>query len=168
MLHIENNNKGVVLILTIGILAMLTFIAFFFAKNTSLEYIISTVYTDNAKAKYLAEAGLKRAIAELKADATTYFVYTLNNPSPQTYADNSLYGGRGSYNVVIEDEQRKVNINDTNPRLFQILEGLPTINVPGEGTDIISYRNGLPDSEFATPEQIKEANGFGGPPPVWV
>jgi len=74
----------------------------------------------SVKARYLAEAGIARAIAELKNDARTNFAYN-NNVS----ISGGQYLGEGVYTVDIKDEASRININNTeNPNLAQLLKNL--------------------------------------------
>ena len=116
---------GIAVILVVGVLAILTLFTICLAVSMRLEENMAASYSNDIKARYLAEAGINRAIAELKNDARNNFVYTYINKG---YVDSSLYGGCGTYSVSIEDEQRKININNTeNPNLEQMLKNLNMI-----------------------------------------
>lgn len=134
--------------MSIGILAILSIIATSFAINMRMEQEVALNYARSVKAKYIAEAGINKAIAELKSDAKTNFTYNEDSVNSGSYSDVSLYDGYGSYSVTIEDEQRKVNINYANKEL---LGGL--LGDDAKADAVISYRetNGL----FKTIDEIK-------------
>ena len=80
-----------------------------FAVSTRLEQNITVACVDGAKAQYLAEAGLNNAISQLRADAKLKFDYTDANISINGV--EQFLDGVSSYTIVIEDEQRKINVH---------------------------------------------------------
>lgn len=147
-------NRGVALIISIGILAVLVIFATSFALNMSLEQKAAYNYLASVKAKYLAEAGINMAIAELKAHARTTATDTINEQWAQTPAYTGNLFTDSSYNVTVVDEQRKVNINNANALLLDNLPGLSATDV----ANIINYRT---TSSFKTIDEIKLVSGIG-------
>jgi len=146
----RKRGRGFAIVISLGILAVLSMIAVNFAYSTLLERRSVGNYLNDVKAKYAAEAGLARAIIELKA-ATP-----LNSHDSLSEAWNSGYNGTiggNSYNVTIEDEQRKVNINNASS---QLLENLPGLN-PGIAANIIGYRTVQP---FIAVEELRLVPGI--------
>jgi hypothetical protein len=62
----KDNREGAVLLVAMGILALLTIFAITFANLVSLEKTASRNYVDSIRARFIARAGLERAIAELR------------------------------------------------------------------------------------------------------
>lgn len=144
------NKKGIALIMSVGILAIMSIIATSFAVNMRVEQEVALNYLRSIKAKYIAEAGIHKAIAELKLDAKTNFVYNADSVNKGTYSDSTLQDGYGSYSVIIEDEQRKVNINYAN---LNLLEGL--LGDEAKANAVIQYRGEPLTKPFKTIEEIK-------------
>ena len=74
----KDERSGIATILTVGVLAMLVLTAITFAISTRLELFRAKNYLNSVRARYLADAGLARAIAELKNDTRTNFAYNDN------------------------------------------------------------------------------------------
>ena len=148
MMTKANNNRGYALILTVGILGILTLICLSVVINARLGYAIASNYINGAKATYLAEAGISDGISRLKADGKVNFVYT---GSISNYSDGTLCVNRGFYSVDIEDEQRKINIDKVNRNLLKSLLG------DGDYTRADAIISARP---FETKEQIMRAAGI--------
>lgn len=67
----KKKNKGMALIMAIAIVGILSGIALTFAYNMRIDQKAAANYLYMVKARYLAEAGIARAIAELKNDAVS-------------------------------------------------------------------------------------------------
>ncbi len=104
---------------------------------------------DGAKAKYLAEAGINDAISLLRADAKLKFDYSDSNISINGV--EQFLDGVSSYTVVIEDEQRKVNLDDANRNLLRSLLG------DGDYTRADAIIAAYP---LVTKEQIRQVAGI--------
>ncbi len=149
----KERKGGVALIMSVGILALLAMIATSFAINMQLEYKAATNQLNYTKAAALAEAGIEKAIAELRKDAKENFVYSADTKTYQ----GSLSDGLGSYDVDIIDEQRKININYANRELLKALLGDSDY---ARADAIINYRGSIiwpnpPENAFKTIEEIK-------------
>jgi len=123
-------------------------IAIVFSYSTLQETRMAGNYFNGIKANYAAEAGIARAISELKA-ATLVNPYDMLNEAWASGYNGSISGS--SYNVAIVDEQRKININNAN---LQILTNLMN---PARASNTIAYRAVSP---FETPEELKCVNGI--------
>ncbi len=148
MMTKANNSRGYVLILTVGILGILTLICLAVVVNARLGHAIASNYINGAKATYLAEAGINDAISRLKVDGKVNFIYT---GSISNYSDGTLCVNRGFYSVDIEDEQRKINIDKVNRNLLKSLLG------DGDYTRADAIISARP---FETKEQIMRAAGI--------
>ena len=176
----SSNRKGVALIITVGILALLAMIATSFAYNMMVDLKDAANYVLKMKAKNAAEAGVNLSIAHLRMLATSDF-----NAVPTTACDwaytsstqpsfdgrdgtagNSTSGllgdvGRGHIAVCslrVTDTNSQININDTNPNLNVILGNLGTIlAIPGWAqANADSMVSGRPAGGYATKEGIVE------------
>lgn len=146
----RKQGRGFAIVISLGILAVLSMIAVNFAYSTLLERHIAGNYLGGIKARYAAEAGIARAAAELKAEALVNF------PDYLSEAWNSGYNGTigsNSYNVTIEDEQRKININNATSRLLENLPGIDS----AIAANIINYRT---VQSFITVEELKLVSGI--------
>jgi len=114
--------KGIALILTIGILSLLSMVGVIFAINGLLELKQTDNYKDTVKAKYIAEAGLARAIAELKYGSSGAVSTPITSTANLNYVDTTL-----GYNVSVVDCASRICIGDNNPNLAQILKNLNVI-----------------------------------------
>jgi hypothetical protein len=154
--------KGVALILTVGILSLLAMIGTAFAVNMLLANKETANYARSAKARYLAEAGIARAIAELKngvdGAANTAFD-TSSGLWYSGYSDPGLLGGRGGYVTTVIDCARQINVNNTgNSRLSQIMQNL---NVAlGNPLTSIECQAIAANAPYATKEEIKIKAGI--------
>ncbi|MFA5165280.1 MAG: helix-hairpin-helix domain-containing protein [Candidatus Omnitrophota bacterium] len=141
---------GFAIIFALGVLSVLSMIALAFAFTSLRETYISHNYAYSIKAKFAAEAGLARTIAELKSETLANFQDALNETWASGYSGTV---GNNTYNVTVIDEARKVNINNANA---QLLDNLPGIT-PELAANVVSYRT---TSVFATPEEIKFVTGI--------
>lgn len=148
------NRKGIALIITVGVLAMTVIIAVSFTMNMQLEQKIAVNYLNEVKAKYLAEAGIHKVIADIRKN-------TENKPYPDlvkyiedTYGDfdnpeKTDIVNYGSFTVALQSEAKKVNINtltNTDNAAIDLLKsnGLSYAQI----AKIIDYRDA--DSELTT------------------
>lgn len=176
MPEILRNKKGIALIFALGILALIFAIAIPFALNARLELKAAANFRDEIKAKYLAEAGINRAIAELRALARTKTYDDAGSEGVWNFQDPNF--GGGEYSVNIYDEQEKVNINNANILLLRNL-GLGE----QQTANLIDYRDAdhtpttvgsatgredneeeeieVKDAPFYTIEEVKLVHGIG-------
>ena len=102
---------GVALILVLWVTVLLTVIAGSFSLSARTEGVQARMVFDNTKARYLAEAGLHRAI------------YELRNPDPDSrwVADGRKYKmdfAGSEIDISIIDETGKIDINLANDELL--------------------------------------------------
>lgn len=173
----KKDKSGIALILVLGILAVLVTLATTFAFNSRLEQKAAKNNMFAIMAYDVAKAGIEHSIASMKIYALeqAHMIYTDNwyytsssEPSFDEYngnTDDSVTGVMdfgdgtiGTYNLKIVDTASQIFVNhgETTGRLDEILEELGV--GAGQGTNIINYRNGLPDKAFLTKEQVKETN----------
>jgi len=178
MKKIGKNEEGIALIAAVLAIAVLLAIGLSFSFNMRLEQkAAANMYS--VKARYLAEAGIARAVADLRNDFETG---TYQKRNFDTLADNWKTAdwvtkvqtgiGPGGYQIFpvyqattayqastiyVVDEASKIYINDANPNLATLLDGL----FPGKGTAIVTYRNSLGGQKFITTEEIQKVSGLG-------
>ena len=176
--RMNNKKYGFALIVTVGILAVLVLIGICLAVSMRLEENTAASYSNDIKARYLAEAGINRAIAELKDNARNNFIYSYSGSA--LYTDNTLYSNCGSYSVDVYDEQRKVNIHldnmtDSTIRILQNLgltdqqianlidyqdsDDVPTTVGAAIGVDDDSTAD-IKDAPLETIEEIRAIDGI--------
>jgi len=141
--------RGAVLIITLWIMAILAILSIGIGGRMGLELKLTGFSRDSTAALYLAEAGVKRAIAVLQNE--DHAVDSLNEKWSCNNEDlNPLFKGikvgqAGTFTVSyhfsdnrvfygIQDEERRININnaprDVMSRLIAYLD--PTIESPNE------------------------------------
>lgn len=158
--------KGVAIVFALGVLAMLSLIGSTMVLSVIMEQKGTVNATAKIKARYLADAGVARAIAELK-----YGNQGARNNSVDTLAetifasglsDNTLLNGRGSYNVTVIDCASRINLNGGNcdARLSLMLQNLSTVTEAGLTTaecDTIASRR-----PYVCVEEVKSKAGISG------
>lgn len=105
------NNKGIALVITLLVLALLMVIVLEFGSNMRVEARAAANFRDDMKAYYLAKSGVTFAIALLEEDAKTepQNVDSLNEIWAQKIPP--LPVGDGLVSVEITDEHSKINVN---------------------------------------------------------
>ena len=158
------NRRGVALILTVGILALLALIGTSFAINMTTDYKGTKNSVSIVKARYLAEAGICRAAAELRYGAGGFTSDAIDS-STETWAGTGPYsadiGSNNSGYVVtrISDCAGRIFINDTNPNLRNILASLASACglAASDGEAIFDNR---PAGGYSSSEEIRTVPGF--------
>lgn len=126
--------NGTILIISLWILAILSMFAIAIGHKLSLEIRLLDNHLDSVRAFYIAEAGIKRAIAERQRQPqNTIYSDSFNQPWLNNEAAfKDMEFGAGVYTVEnpdapglygMSDEQSKVNIN-TATASFEILKEL--------------------------------------------
>jgi general secretion pathway protein K len=118
------SNKGIALPLVLWTLTVLMSLVFSFALATRTEMRMSSNYRSTVEKKFLAEAGIERALLELN-----YISGKGKTPeSLETWkVDNSIHKEDMStayYEVAIMDESGKISINGLNDGNIIILKNL--------------------------------------------
>ncbi len=178
----DENEKGIVLIAAISLIAILALFGTVGVITTSTEIIISKNHKTSVQAHYIAEAGVHRSIGML--NSTPGWIGSLATPTSNAFpGDNSL--GNGTYMVkVFEDDPipESIRINSTGssatsssiieviviPQHYEILD-YATFNcgnlvlIEGE-TNVISggdvFVNGNIDLETSGLQQIQDCNVY--------
>jgi len=134
-----NSEKGVALIIALGILAILAILGTSFAINMRLEQKASANYRDMVKATYIAEMGIAKAMRQLRNELTgTHLKGNFDSfnddwaGSEWDEADiplntNSVTGATneiGKFTLKILDVAARIYINDENTNLEDILNAL--------------------------------------------
>lgn len=96
---VHNNEKGMILIITIALLAVVALVGTIVVKSTNTDIKISSNYKRARQSLYIAEAGVNRARGNLNTDSS----WLSSLPQPGTInvfsGDNSF--GSGVYDVKI-------------------------------------------------------------------
>jgi len=103
--------KGIALVLVLWVALLMTVIAGGFALSARTESVQSRILFNQVQAEFLAEAGLNRAVFELR------------NPDPETrwIADGRAYEftlNEAKISVQITDESGKIDLNLANEELL--------------------------------------------------
>ena len=180
IIKLGNNNRGIALILTVGILALMVIIGTSFAVNMMAEYKVSSNQAFSEQANGAAEAGLNLAILYLRNLAAADFnavptascdwnYISSGQPSFDLFdgiANNSTSGSLGNvgkgniavFSLQVVDTASQINVDDTNPNLGAMLENLVSIlGAPlaaGDGTAIVTNR---PVGGYLSKEQVIDA-----------
>jgi general secretion pathway protein K len=106
-----NRQRGIALVLVLWVVLLMTVIAGSFALAARTESIQSRILFNKAQARFLAEAGLHRA------------VYELRNPDPETrwIADGRPYEMEldgAKIEIRMTDESGKIDLNQANEELL--------------------------------------------------
>ena len=176
------NKSSIALILTVGIIAILALIAVGFSTFTRLELRASENFANVQKAELIAEAGIARAVNDLKYHPTygakvdpydtmlepwnygSGVSVDLASAASPSYGSDISYGG-GTYRLKVIDCGALININtplpdpDAESDLKNMIEQLGITS--GEAQNLINYRKTLADGIFASKEEIKLAAGIG-------
>ncbi len=171
----RRNDNGVALIFTLGVLTLLmslgsAFVMSMLSENRQTEEFIRTL-----QARLAAQAGVERAIAELRLGAETNFAahsgqswywQSATQPSYQRagHNDSGLVGTTASYTLNIVDLARQIYVNDSHSHLDALLQGLPGIG-PVLSARIQAAKTGptqwLPNGRFRTKKQLDRVSGIG-------
>ncbi len=156
----RKKRRGIALVLTVGILALLVLVGISFTINMMMDLKSSKSFEDSVKAKYLAEAGVNRSINELRYGAGGAIQSAADYPGEawySGYSDSSLLDNLGGYSTIIIDCNRQIYINDSlNPNLGAILTNLNTaLGSPLTSADISQLITARPAAGYITKEQIK-------------
>ena len=174
----RSNENGIALILVLGVLAVLVIFATTFAFNMRLEQKAAYNYGTAIKVDMVTKAGIEHAIASMKIYAIeqaqmiysdNWYYTSSSEPSFDEYNGDTDDGVTcvldfgngiiGTYSLKIMDTASQIYLNkgETTGGLDEVLDNLSGLS--GQGTNIINYRNNLPDDIFITKEQVKETNG---------
>jgi general secretion pathway protein K len=132
------SNKGIALPLVLWTITVLMSLVFSFALATRAEMRMSSSFRTSVEKKFLAEAGIERALLELNY----LMIVGQTKDSLETWkTDNSIHKeaiGKASYEVGIMDESGKISINALNDSTAIVLRNLLIhLGVSPEASDII-------------------------------
>lgn len=109
----KDEKRGFALVLVLGIMVLLAILAAGIAFSVRGEINVAGEFTDRVKARYLAYAGLQRALTELSADNPGVDGY-LETWSELRSDDEGWDFEDGIFIVRVSDETGKLNINTTD------------------------------------------------------
>jgi len=154
----KSNDRGIALLLVLWIVTLLAVICAEFSVTMRTEGVVARNFRESEQAYYAAEAGINRAVLEMKRSARTAgrraaaAADMTGNTSREDQSDFEYWTPGGSYEfdidemkcqVEIEDEGNKVNINEflktskTNPTpLKELLR--KKLGLEGENADIVA------------------------------
>ncbi|HNS56987.1 MAG TPA: type II secretion system protein GspK [Smithellaceae bacterium] len=113
-LNIIGKEKGIALIIVLWIMTLLIVITFAFSVTVRTEVFSTITFKEQLENKYLAEAGMNRAILEIFY-RSAYKNNQINLEGAEVYStDGSFHHGQtggGHYQFACMDETGKININ---------------------------------------------------------
>lgn len=142
--------SGQALLLIVGVLALLALLGTSFALNMLLARREAANFLNSAKAKYIAEGGINRALVDIRNNVTTssYNNLTTYINGYVTASGTDVPLGQGTYTIAFStsgssvlSEAEKVNINSFDERDYSqisILRGFLTYT---QIANIIDYRD---------------------------
>src|SRR3989338_5990624 len=134
--------SGAALLFTLGTMTLLLSLGSAFVVNMMTENRQTENLVRSLQARLAAQAGLERAVAELRFAAETSFAASSNQPwhynsasQPSNWRSGStdsgllgsspLLGSTTRYTLRITDTASQIYLNDGNANLASMLEGLP-------------------------------------------
>ena len=119
-------SKAQVLIISLWILVILSVLAISIGHRVSMALRLTRYQRESLKALYLAKAGINRAISELKNDTNGYDSLNETWSTGKDSKDNPIFENieikerSGEiFTISIVDEERKINLNNTNEQLLK-------------------------------------------------
>jgi len=106
---LRKNEKGVALILTLLITAILVILIVEVNYSTQVDLIVAGNFRNDLQAYYLAKSGVNIAISYLKYDMENTETDNLDEDWAKPYPPIPV--GEGFVKVVIEDESARINVN---------------------------------------------------------
>ena len=145
----NKEKKGVALIISVGVLALITMIATSFAINMQIEYKGALNYLYAARAEAIARAGIDKVVADIRGKAKTSAYNDVVSSYGDGYTTGEVALGDGSYEVTIQREDGKININSLDETDYPWIGRLETAGLTdADIARIIDYRD--PDTSFTT------------------
>lgn len=156
---LTDDSRGIALIMVLWVLAVLMVIVLSFSYLSRTESLAAVSFRQGVEKKFLAEAGIQRAVMEI--------IYRRMNPNVQTdvegvetwRVDGTPYTiaiGDDHYTVAITDESGKINLNTLNDTSVIILKNLLT-NMGVEGTQADTIADSVLD--WKDPDDLVRLNG---------
>lgn len=160
-LSLLKDQQGIALFLVLWVLALLSVIVGQFCHAMRTETNITRNYTEKAQARYIALAGLNMAINELvkerNAPPQTRSVQEQEMPGTDRWRINAenraIPFANGWFQVFIDNESGKVDLNTAGPELLNML--LNRFDIPEKEKSIIV------DSilDWRDPDDLHRLNG---------
>ena len=180
----KKNERSSILLMTLWMLSILATFTSYLGYMVQQRVLVVSKIEDNEELHFIAEAGVKRALAEFGASKfSSAFVSLAGNCADNPAAFRDILLGRGNFSVAYEhkdrqsgqtelrfgliDEERKININyapvEILSALFRFI-GLDNYDSGRLAYAIVDYR----DSDTVTRDGIPEEFYYGesGRPPV--
>ncbi|NWF51614.1 MAG: general secretion pathway protein GspK [Nitrospirae bacterium] len=135
------SQKGIALLMILWIMTILMVIAMSFSSMTKTETYSTLSFKEGAEKRFLAEAGIERAIMELFYRIQNIGMMVTFEGSELWKIDGTLYKGQlgdGNYSVRIMDESGKIDINiitDANSDILRNL--LKNLEIPEDDANTI-------------------------------
>ncbi len=154
-----DNSRGIALIMVLWVLAVLMVIVLSFSYLSRTESLAAVSFRQGVEKKFLAEAGIERAVMEI--------IYRKTNPNVQIDAEGvetwrvdgtpyTVTTGSDHYTVAITDESGKININTLNDTSVIILKNL-LLNMGVEGPQADTIADSILD--WKDPDDLVRLNG---------
>ena len=159
MRSILSQQRGIALLLVLWVLTILMVIVFSFSYLARTESFSSRAFKEGWENKFLAEAGIERAIMEL--------FYRKQNPQNLGEEEQESWRvdgteqsgalGEGYYRVRLVDESGKIDLNLAPEVILRSL--MNSLNLPGEDKDLLV--NTLVDSilDWRDPDDLHRLQG---------
>ena len=140
---VGKKRPGIALLLTIGILGLISLIGISFALNMLLTRKEAANFLNSARARYIAEAGIKRAVMDIRAQAASSSYANLKTYINGYVAANgtNVPFGDGTYTLAITSEEDKVNLNTFDETDTSQINILKTFLTDQQVANIIDYRD---------------------------
>ncbi len=155
----RGDSRGIALIMVLWVLAVLMVVVLSFSYLSRTESLAAVSFRQGVEKKFLAEAGIEKAVMEI--------IYRRMNPNVQTdiegvetwRVDGTPYTvttGSDHYTVAITDESGKININNLNDTSVIIFKNL-LMNMGVEGPQADTIADSLLD--WKDPDDLARLNG---------
>ncbi len=170
-----HDQAGAALLFTLGTLTLLLSLGTAFIVNMMAENRQTEDFVRSLQARLAAQAGLERAICELRHAAESNYAAASNQPwfdnSPTqptqpsyncaASSGSGLLGTSARYTLHIIDTASRINLNDANPHLPALLDGLPGLGAALSQRIEDTRNTGMPNGRYAVASQVKWVNGIG-------
>lgn len=159
----SRSNRASILIIALWSVSLLTTLAVILGFQVRQKLVLVKRLDERDSGRLIAEAGVKKAIAELALESTEEFDSLTQNWSNNPRAFQEIQVGDGKFSVSYDtgceetrfgliDEESKININKADvgvlERLFRLC-GLEEFEAQGLAFSIVDWRDA--DSELSSP-----------------
>ena len=162
----HNKKKGVALIISVGILALIAMIATSFAINMQVDFKASQNYLNSETASALAEAGIEKAITDIRGYVRASGYPAVLNAISINYPDPAVEVplGNGTYQVTVTREdnyvaggpRQKINVNTMDATDYIWIDSLVAAGLTNDDVaKIIDYQ----DFDSTVTTKLLTANG---------